>query len=85
MDWADYDKYLGHALELEALPRPHLELLQALGYIWLYVRNGRLGDLARFAWRHRGAARALAVKMTRGWLGRAAYALAARLRLRTAP
>lgn len=70
LDWADYDKYLGHALELVALPRPHLEFLQVLGYLWLYLRNGRFGDLARFAWKHRGAARALVAKMLRGMAGR---------------
>lgn len=70
LDWADYDKYLGHALELERLPRAHRELLQVLGYLWLYLRNGRVRDLARFVWKHRGAARALAVKMVRGLVGR---------------
>ena len=79
LDWADYDKYLGHALELEALPRPHLELLQVLGYLWLYLRNGRFVDLWRFVWKHRGAARALVVKMLRGWLGRAGAGLRAQV------
>ena len=77
LDWADYDKYLGNALELEALPRPALELLQILAYLWLYLKNGRLRDLAGFAWKHRGAARALAGKLARGLLRRPVRSLPA--------
>jgi radical SAM superfamily enzyme YgiQ (UPF0313 family) len=52
-DWNDYGKQHGNALEMESLSRRQLELLQAIGYVQVFVRNGRLADLVRFAWRFR--------------------------------
>ncbi|HBF33598.1 TPA: hypothetical protein DDW35_03440, partial [Candidatus Sumerlaeota bacterium] len=54
-DWRDFDKHLGNALELKTLTRRELEGLQARAYLWFYIRNGRLLDLAKFAWGKRKA------------------------------
>lgn len=64
-DWRDFDKHLGNALELDTLSRGDLERLQARAYVWFYLRNLRLGDLARFFWEKRRAVAALAGKMLR--------------------
>ena len=52
-DWDDYNKQIGDALEFEGLSRRQLELLQLAGYLGVFLRNGRLLDLARFTWRFR--------------------------------
>lgn len=65
-DWADHDKYLGNALELDGLPRMSLELLQVLGYLLLYLENARVLDLAKFCFKHRRAALAFLWKMVVG-------------------
>jgi len=62
-DWSDFDKHLGNALELETLTRQELERLQALAYLWFYVRNFRVRDLASFIWEKRKAAWRLAGKL----------------------
>ncbi|MBN1868077.1 cobalamin-dependent protein [Candidatus Sumerlaeota bacterium] len=61
-DWTDYDKHLGHALELETLSRRNLELLQMAGYLWFYARNLRFGALAQFIWEKRKAVARMAKK-----------------------
>ncbi len=64
-DWSDFDKHLGNAMELETLSRRELESLQARAYLWFYLRNFRIRDLAGFAWEKRKAA----VKLGRKLLG----------------
>lgn len=62
-DWSDFDKHLGNAMELEGLSRKELERLQALAYLWFYLRNFRLRDLSAFFWEKRKAVWKLARKM----------------------
>ncbi|HUT23267.1 MAG TPA: radical SAM protein [Sumerlaeia bacterium] len=62
-DWSDFDKHLGNALELDTLSRRELERLQARAYLWFYIRNLRLWDLARFLWEKRRAVGKIARKM----------------------
>lgn len=71
LDWADYDKYLGGALELEGLPRWKLEVLQVLAYLWLYLRSGRVGAMLRFFLKNGRAGLALVARWPRSWLARA--------------
>src|SRR5436305_1252423 len=59
LDWADYDKYLGGALELETLPRWKLARRQLIAYLWLYLRSGRVRQLAAFMRKHLRAGLAL--------------------------
>jgi radical SAM superfamily enzyme YgiQ (UPF0313 family) len=57
--WADFDKYLGDALELDTLSRRDLERLQIWGYLKFYLWNHRYRDLLRLGlarWREGVAA-----------------------------
>ncbi len=63
-DWNDYGKQHGHAVEMANLSRRRLEALQAIGYVRVLAANRRFLDLARFGWRYRQEALALA----RGWI-----------------
>ena len=45
IDWDDYNKQLGNAVELKNISRRKLELLQLTAYFWLYIVNGRWSDL----------------------------------------
>jgi radical SAM superfamily enzyme YgiQ (UPF0313 family) len=53
LDWEDYNKQLGNALELESLPRREMERLQLRGYLTILIRNYRFLDLLRFSWQHK--------------------------------
>ena len=64
-DWSAFDKHLGNAMELETLSRRELERLQARAYLWFYLRNLRLGDLAKFVWEKRKAVWRMAEKLRR--------------------
>ena len=46
-DWDDYNKQLGNAVSLEKMSRRTMERMQALGYIYIFLRNGRVGDMIR--------------------------------------
>jgi anaerobic magnesium-protoporphyrin IX monomethyl ester cyclase len=58
-DWAEYDKYGGRALEIDGLPWERLARLQRAALVNFYLKNLRLVDLARYAWRRRRAFRLL--------------------------
>ena len=45
IDWDDYNKQLGNAIELKNISRRKLELMQLAAYFWLYIVNGRWSDL----------------------------------------
>ncbi|MDD5565769.1 MAG: radical SAM protein [Candidatus Omnitrophica bacterium] len=62
-DWSDYNKQLGHALELTNLNRRQLELFQLKGYMYVFICNVRLISLARFFFRYRKEALAFLKKM----------------------
>jgi len=44
-NWRDYNKQLGNAVELEAVPRREIEFYQLLAYVLIYLCNGRFRDL----------------------------------------
>jgi len=54
-DWSEYDKYGGRALETVGLPWEKLARMQRSALASFYLRNLRLPDLARYAWRRRRA------------------------------
>jgi radical SAM superfamily enzyme YgiQ (UPF0313 family) len=58
-DWAEYDKYGGRALEIDGLPWQKLVRMQRSALAGFYLKNLRLADLARYAWRRRRALRLL--------------------------
>ena len=47
-DWAEYNKQLGNAAELEDLSRADLERLQLAGYLRLFFHNKRYLDVIKF-------------------------------------
>ena len=47
IDWDDYNKQLGNAVELVTISRRKIELMQLTAYFWLYIFNGRLKDIYR--------------------------------------
>lgn len=47
-DWAEYNKQLGNAMEIESLSRQDLERLQLIGYLKLFIYNRRYIDLLKF-------------------------------------
>jgi anaerobic magnesium-protoporphyrin IX monomethyl ester cyclase len=48
-EWADYDKQIGNALELDGLDRKELERWQRKAYTTFFVRNLRFLDMVRLA------------------------------------
>jgi radical SAM superfamily enzyme YgiQ (UPF0313 family) len=54
-DWSEYDKYGGRALEIDGLPWERLARAQRSALAGFYLKNLRLLDLARYAWRRRRA------------------------------
>jgi len=52
-NWNDYNKQLGDALSIRGLERRVLERMQFAGYLKVFIRNHRFGDLLKFIWRHR--------------------------------
>jgi anaerobic magnesium-protoporphyrin IX monomethyl ester cyclase len=51
-DWRDYNKQLGNAVELEAVPRREIEIYQLLGYTLIFLLNGRFRDFFTLARQH---------------------------------
>ena len=45
IDWDDYNKQMGNAIELKNISRRKLEILQLAAYFWLYVVNGRWKEI----------------------------------------
>lgn len=45
MNWEDFNKQIGSALELETLSRRQMELLQLRGYLTVYLRNYRFREM----------------------------------------
>ena len=46
-DWNDYNKQIGHAVEFAGVDRRTLERMQMLGYLRVYLENGRTLELLR--------------------------------------
>ena len=55
-DWSFYDKYGGHAMEIEGLPHSELLKWQRRAFIRLYLRNFRFREGLGFIWSRRHAA-----------------------------
>ncbi len=55
-DWKDYNKQIGNAIELKNLSRRMIEFFQLFGYVYFYLRNGRIMDFFRFASQYRSEA-----------------------------
>lgn len=53
MNWADFNKQIGSALELEHLSRKQMERLQLQGYLTVYLRNLRFRELFDAVWTNR--------------------------------
>lgn len=53
--WKDYNKQVGSAVEMEQLSRRRMELLQFIGYNWVFLGNLRIRDWLSFIWRYRMA------------------------------
>jgi len=53
MNWEDFNKQTGSALELETLSRRQMELLQLRGYLTVYLRNLRFREMAQAIWINR--------------------------------
>jgi anaerobic magnesium-protoporphyrin IX monomethyl ester cyclase len=58
--WQDFDKYSAGALELDTVSLGQLKRYQLWAYANLYLRNRRLGELARLVWDHRALAQEMA-------------------------
>ncbi len=71
-DWNDYINQIGHSLAFEHLSRRQLELLQLIGYVKVFLANGRYKDLADFAWRYRSEGLAVVRKLLSGRMPTAA-------------
>lgn len=65
MNWKDYNKQLGNALELRTLSRKQMERLQLIGYVKILLYNFRILDLFRFFWENRRSALAFSKKKIR--------------------
>jgi len=50
--WKDYGKIIGRAIELNALSRKQLEILQLYGYASVLVKNFRFFDIIRFIFQY---------------------------------
>jgi anaerobic magnesium-protoporphyrin IX monomethyl ester cyclase len=62
-DWRDYNKQLGNAVELEAVPRREVEFYQLLAYVLIYLCNGRFRDLFTVARQHATLAGSILLKI----------------------
>jgi hypothetical protein len=52
-DWADYNKQLGNALEMEGLSGADMTRLQLLGYLKFYIKNLKVAAFITAAWRYK--------------------------------
>lgn len=68
VDWDDFNKQLGGALEFGGLARWQIEACQIAGYLSVFVLNARFGDLARFLWQYWKSGLSLVFKMAKGAL-----------------
>lgn len=62
LDWRDFNKQIGNALEMKDISRRQLEMYQMWGYIRIYLFNLRLISLIKFIWQYRLAGFALLKK-----------------------
>jgi radical SAM superfamily enzyme YgiQ (UPF0313 family) len=53
LNWNDYNKQIGDALEFSGVQRKTLERIQFLGYIKVFLFNLRLLDFIKFCWKYK--------------------------------
>jgi len=53
VNWEDFNKQIGNALELDTLPRKTMERLQLQAYLTVYLRNLRFKEMAEAVWINR--------------------------------
>lgn len=53
LDWDDYNKQIGGAMEFADLSRSQIEWLQIRAYVSVFLYNRRLVDFAKFVWHYR--------------------------------
>lgn len=53
VNWEDFNKQIGNAIELESLSRKQMEWLQLKGYLYVYLRNFRFREMFEAAWINR--------------------------------
>lgn len=53
LDWNDYNKQVGDAVNFAGIDRRLLEAFQIAGYSLVFLGNGRFGDFARFVLQYR--------------------------------
>lgn len=46
-NWDDYNKQIGNAVSMKSMSRRTMELMQAIGYVYIFLRNGRIADMFR--------------------------------------
>jgi len=61
-DWSKYDKYGGQALELKGVSLKELESWQRKGFLYFYLKNFRILELAKFVIAHRKSISSLLLK-----------------------
>lgn len=47
-EYGRYQKHFGDALQIQGVSKRYLNLLRAKGYLWVYLRNGRILDFFKF-------------------------------------
>lgn len=68
LDWNDYNKQIGDALQFEGISRRGIEFLQLTGYSLVFLANGRLREFGGFVWRYRTEGIVLLNKLVAGRL-----------------
>lgn len=70
LDWNDYNKQIGDALEFEGISRRGVEFMQLAGYSLVFLQNARWREFADFVWRYRTEGATVLNKIVTGHLGR---------------
>ena len=70
VDWDDYRKHVGGALQFANLPGWSIGALQLAAYACVFLWNLRFLDLARLAWKYRTDGLAALAQIARGVFGR---------------
>lgn len=70
LDWNDYNKQIGDALEFDGIGRRGIEFMQLAGYSLVFLKNRRYREFADFVWRYRTEGKTVLNKIVTGHLGR---------------
>ena len=69
LDWNDYNKQIGNAVEFSGISRKGIEFLQLAGYSLVFLANGRMREFGEFVWRYRTEGAIVLNKIVTGHLG----------------